>query len=77
MTQMLYRPQTKEIRFNGIELNKLVFCELPLDAIVVDEDNTDVYLAKGWFAHPDDMKTSSESKNDDRKPNNRRKSKAS
>lgn len=75
MTQMLYRPQTDDIRYEGVELNKVIFSGLPLDAIVVVEEDVDAHLENGWFAHPNDMQE--EAKNDDSKPRNRRKSKAS
>ena len=73
MTQMIYRPQTEDIRFEGLVIHKTIFDKLPLDAIVIAEEDLEAFVKKGWFAHPKDMSV----KNDDSKPSNRRKPKAS
>ena len=64
MTQMIYRPQTSDKWYEGIPVEKTVFCTVLCDAIVVDEELAPIYESQGWFTDPNKMIDKPVKKND-------------
>lgn len=55
MTQMIYRPRTNERHIDRKPVHKVIFRDLPCDALVINESEIPAYESKGWFSDPNDM----------------------